>query len=81
MLIEFSKCNSLIETIFGTRIRKVLHVGARHGDVVRGQRIPARVAKFYPEIKVDEVRPVTHWTNAIWGDAFYLKTLKINGSA
>jgi FkbM family methyltransferase len=221
MLIEFSKCNSLIETIFGTRIKKVCHVGAHHGEeasiyfengvqsvmwfeanesllpelrahvvqypmeqfilphplldedrlvqlhVTNNSQATSvfaldRVSEFYPQIVVDEVRPVqgyrldtlmgrvppylpwvdpdflnfdtqgaelailkgmgtylaqpsikgiylevnwdtlykdapligeidaflltfgfcrviTHWTHAIWGDAFYLKTLKVNG--
>lgn len=32
MLIDFSKCNQLIETVFGTRVQKVVHVGAHHGE-------------------------------------------------
>lgn len=32
MLIEFSKCCRLIETIFDTPVRKVCHIGAHHGE-------------------------------------------------
>ncbi len=32
MLLEFSQCNQLIETLWGSRVAKVLHVGAHHGE-------------------------------------------------
>lgn len=32
MLIEFSKCNSLIESLHGARVKKIFHVGAHIGE-------------------------------------------------